>query len=145
MQAGKAEFSQWQVMKQQGHKINPCNSKLHPAAKAGIPPEADSELSVQEAYNPSSACFGCGARRRLGGPRRGGQAVVNRDFLFRCLDMAVESLVQQCFQALYGRAALTAGRSSPIAHPPPPPQLLLTAAQPSRCPPFPQETRTLTA
>eukprot|EP00877_Chromochloris_zofingiensis_P002939 jgi/Chrzof1/12646/Cz07g02070.t1 len=52
---------QWEVMVEQGHKINPCNSKLHPAVKeAGILPESEEELSVQQAYTPESKCFGCG-------------------------------------------------------------------------------------
>lgn len=53
--------TQWQWMVQQGHKINPCNSKLHPAVvEAGIEPEGEVELCVQEAYTPKSQCFGCG-------------------------------------------------------------------------------------
>lgn len=47
-------------MKEQGHKINPCNSDLHPAAEAGIKPEGEEELPVQEAYTPQSTCWGCG-------------------------------------------------------------------------------------
>jgi hypothetical protein len=43
----------------QGHRINPCNSLLHPAAEAGIAPEGD-ELCVQDAYTPHSTCWGCG-------------------------------------------------------------------------------------
>lgn len=43
-----------------GVKVNPCNSKLHPAVKElGCEPSGP-ELSVQEAYVPSSKCFGCG-------------------------------------------------------------------------------------
>jgi hypothetical protein len=41
-------------------QINPCNSMLHPAVEAGIPPEGGEELSVQQAYTPKSQCFGCG-------------------------------------------------------------------------------------
>ena len=33
--------AQWQFMKQQGHKLNPCNSLLHPAVEAGIQPDGD--------------------------------------------------------------------------------------------------------
>lgn len=47
-------------MQQQGHKLNPCNSPLHPAVNAGIQPDGNEEISVQEAYTPKSACFGCG-------------------------------------------------------------------------------------
>lgn len=53
--------SQWHWMVSQGHKINPCNSKLHPAVvDAGIQPEGMEELCVQQAYTPESQCFGCG-------------------------------------------------------------------------------------
>lgn len=53
--------NQWEWMKSQGHKINPCNSPLHPAVAEGLELEQDSaELSVQEAYTPSSLCYGCG-------------------------------------------------------------------------------------
>lgn len=46
----------------QGYDINPCHSKLHPAfTEAGIEPEEEEELPVQEAYTPESTCFGCGA------------------------------------------------------------------------------------
>ena len=51
----------WEWMRQQGHEINPCNSKHHPAVKAGIQPAAD-QTPVQEAYTPSSICWGCGER-----------------------------------------------------------------------------------
>ncbi len=50
---------QWEWMRQQGHEINPCNSKHHPAVKAGIQPAAD-QTPVQEAYTPNSICWGCG-------------------------------------------------------------------------------------
>lgn len=53
--------SQWHWMVSQGHKINPCNSMLHPAVKeAGILPEGSEEVPVQMAYTPKSHCFGCG-------------------------------------------------------------------------------------
>lgn len=53
--------TQWHWMIQQGHKINPCNSRLHPAVtEAGIEPEGQQELCVQQAYTPQSMCFGCG-------------------------------------------------------------------------------------
>lgn len=45
----------------QGFAVNPCNSKLHPSVtEAGIEPESEEELSVQEAYTPESTCWGCG-------------------------------------------------------------------------------------
>lgn len=51
----------WELLRSQGYDVNPCNSKLHPAVtEAGIVPESDEELSVQEAYTPESDCFGCG-------------------------------------------------------------------------------------
>lgn len=40
--------------------MNPCGSWHHPAVKAGLCP-AETEKSVQEAYTPTSTCFGCGA------------------------------------------------------------------------------------
>jgi acyl-coenzyme A thioesterase PaaI-like protein len=41
--------------------VNPCNSKLHPSVtEAGIEPESEEEVSVQEAYTPESTCWGCG-------------------------------------------------------------------------------------
>lgn len=53
--------NQWHWMVSQGHKINPCNSMLHPAVKeAGILPEGSEEVPVQIAYTPKSHCFGCG-------------------------------------------------------------------------------------
>eukprot|EP00882_Tetradesmus_deserticola_P018066 GHRQ01019389.1.p1 GENE.GHRQ01019389.1~~GHRQ01019389.1.p1 ORF type:complete len:167 (+),score=13.37 GHRQ01019389.1:342-842(+) len=52
---------QWHWMVSQGHQINPCNSKLHPAVtEAGIQPEGGEEVAVQVAYTPKSHCFGCG-------------------------------------------------------------------------------------
>ncbi len=50
---------QWEWMRRQGHEINPCNSKHHPAVKAGLQPAAD-QTPVQEAYTPNSICWGCG-------------------------------------------------------------------------------------
>ena len=48
----------------QGFAVNPCNSKLHPSfTEAGIEPDSEEELSVQEAYTPESNCWGCGACR----------------------------------------------------------------------------------
>ncbi|KAL4423625.1 hypothetical protein ABPG77_009212 [Micractinium sp. CCAP 211/92] len=53
--------SQWEVLRQQGFDVNPCNSRLHPSVtEAGIEPESGEELSVQEAYTPESSCWGCG-------------------------------------------------------------------------------------
>ncbi|KAI7839781.1 hypothetical protein COHA_006581 [Chlorella ohadii] len=44
-----------------GFQVNPCNSKLHPSVtEAGIEPDSEEELSVQEAYTPESTCWGCG-------------------------------------------------------------------------------------
>ncbi|DBB06145.1 TPA: hypothetical protein ACH3X3_009698 [Trebouxia sp. C0006] len=56
---------QWEWMRQQGHEINPCNSRHHPAVKAGIQPAAD-QTPVQEAYTPSSICWGCGPQNTQG-------------------------------------------------------------------------------
>ncbi|DBA68313.1 TPA: hypothetical protein ACH3X2_013628 [Trebouxia sp. C0005] len=56
---------QWEWMRQQGHEINPCNSKHHPAVKAGIQPAAD-QIPVQEAYTPNSICWGCGPQNAQG-------------------------------------------------------------------------------
>ena len=55
------ERGSWRFMQQQGHEINPCNSPLHPAVDDGISPDESVVLSVQEAYTPTSECFGCGA------------------------------------------------------------------------------------
>lgn len=53
--------NQWEWMKSQGHKINPCNSPLHPAVAEGLELDTSAnELSVQQAYTPNSLCFGCG-------------------------------------------------------------------------------------
>lgn len=53
--------SKWNVLKSEGYNVNPCNSKLHPAVvDAGIEPDSEEELPVQEAYTPESTCFGCG-------------------------------------------------------------------------------------
>ena len=43
-------------------KINPCNSPHHPAVVQGGLGYAKDEqqTSVQEAYTPLSACYGCG-------------------------------------------------------------------------------------
>jgi hypothetical protein len=56
----RTHSTSWQFMQQQGHKLNPCNSPLHPAVNAGIQPDGNEEISVQEAYTPQSGCFGCG-------------------------------------------------------------------------------------
>ena len=60
--SGRGSRQTWDVLKQQGFEVNPCNSPLHPAfTEAGIAVDADHpELPVQEAYTPESACFGCG-------------------------------------------------------------------------------------
>lgn len=53
--------SQWELLRNRGHIVNPCNSPLHPAVtNAGIEPEEGEELPVQVAYTPESSCFGCG-------------------------------------------------------------------------------------
>ncbi len=59
--AGQAPAGiEWEILKKEGHDINPCNSHLHPAVRAGIEPESEEVLSVQEAYTPDSVCWGCG-------------------------------------------------------------------------------------
>lgn len=51
----------------QGHKVNPCNSQLHPAVtEAGIAPDGSEEICIQEAYTPNSLCFGCGQANKEG-------------------------------------------------------------------------------
>ena len=56
-----SRVAQWAELAQQGVKVNPCCSVLHPAVKAGIlPVPEDSATSVQEAYDPHSVCFACG-------------------------------------------------------------------------------------
>ncbi|CAK0745314.1 hypothetical protein CVIRNUC_001611 [Coccomyxa viridis] len=63
--ATTAELQQWKWLKDRGHAVNPCNSKLHPAFAAGIIFEGE-ELSVQAAYTPNSNCFGCGPAAKDG-------------------------------------------------------------------------------
>ncbi len=60
----RSEGLKWSWLQKQGAEVNPCNSALHPAVLAGLKPKGN-ERSVQEAYNPSSQCFGCGARAGL--------------------------------------------------------------------------------
>ncbi|CAL8460796.1 g327 [Coccomyxa elongata] len=61
-----AEGQQWKWLSEQGVAVNPCNSKLHPAYQlAGMDVEGE-ELSVQAAYTPDSACFGCGPAAKDG-------------------------------------------------------------------------------
>ena len=56
------EGEQWKRLRDAGEKVNPCNSPLHPAVKAGTLAAADApRLSVQAAYDPRGMCFGCGA------------------------------------------------------------------------------------
>ena len=56
------EGEQWKRLRDAGEKVNPCNSPLHPAVKAGTVAAADApRLSVQAAYDPRGMCFGCGA------------------------------------------------------------------------------------
>ena len=57
---GMSQTLKWQWLKSQGADVNPCNSALHPSVTAGMPPSGDA-VPVQQAYNPSSTCFGCGA------------------------------------------------------------------------------------
>eukprot|EP00191_Tetraselmis_sp_GSL018_P005002 CAMPEP_0177610344 /NCGR_PEP_ID=MMETSP0419_2-20121207/19712_1 /TAXON_ID=582737 /ORGANISM="Tetraselmis sp., Strain GSL018" /LENGTH=216 /DNA_ID=CAMNT_0019105609 /DNA_START=646 /DNA_END=1296 /DNA_ORIENTATION=- len=61
-QGKKSERRRWEFLSRKEQALNPCNSPWHPAAKlAGINPKhSEQQLSVQEAYNPLSACFGCG-------------------------------------------------------------------------------------
>lgn len=54
-----AKKSTWKTLQDQGFDVNPCGSWHHPAVKAGLRP-AENEKSIQEAYTPSSTCFGCG-------------------------------------------------------------------------------------
>jgi len=61
------EGEQWKRLRDAGEKVNPCNSPLHPAVKAGTVAAADApRLSVQAAYDPRGMCFGCGAWLRAG-------------------------------------------------------------------------------
>lgn len=51
----------WKLLHKQGYEVNPCRSPLHPAViEAGIEPDSEEELSVQDAYTPESSCWGCG-------------------------------------------------------------------------------------
>ncbi len=60
-----AAAAEWARLQREGARVNPCNSRFHPAAKAGVAKaEAAGEpLSVQAAYDPLGMCFACGARR----------------------------------------------------------------------------------
>lgn len=59
---GAPKSALYAVVALQGYDVNPCHSKLHPAVtEAGIDPDEDEELPVQEAYTPESECWGCGA------------------------------------------------------------------------------------
>jgi hypothetical protein len=61
--------AEWERLKQQGVKLNPCGSAAHPAVAAGVvpPPPADApRLSVQEAYDPHGVCFACGPSAAAG-------------------------------------------------------------------------------
>jgi hypothetical protein len=76
--AGPAvDSEQWKRLQEAGEKINPCNSPLHPAVKAGTLPLPGSapRLSVQAAYDPRGMCFGCGASRRVAAGRNPRAAV----------------------------------------------------------------------
>ena len=61
-EANRAELDQWARLAAR-ERLNPCNSPLHPAAKAGlVPPQPGARaLSVQEAYDPQGMDFACGA------------------------------------------------------------------------------------
>ncbi len=52
--------SRWALLRERGINVNPCRSALHPSAEEGVPVDEGEELPVQEAYTPSSECFGCG-------------------------------------------------------------------------------------
>ncbi|KAK9796337.1 hypothetical protein WJX73_008642 [Symbiochloris irregularis] len=54
--------TEWHWLKERGIEVNPCNSKLHPAVVCGAfeVAEGSQEVSVQEAYTPNNACYGCG-------------------------------------------------------------------------------------
>ena len=64
---GMSDTLKWKWLKSQGAEVNPCNSAEHPSVMAGMPPSGD-EVSVQQAYNPGSSCFGCGATATLTHP-----------------------------------------------------------------------------
>ncbi|KAL6759972.1 HotDog domain-containing protein [Haematococcus lacustris] len=59
----KEAWASWHALVNQldEERINPCNSKLHPAVVEGVlqAPQGE-ELCVQEAYTSQSTCFGCG-------------------------------------------------------------------------------------
>lgn len=57
-----ASKENWEQLRDAGHKVNPCNSPLHPAALAGVPLASLDEAvkSIQESYDPHSLCFICG-------------------------------------------------------------------------------------
>jgi len=62
--------ARWDTLVQQGHDVNPCGSKFHPAATAGVLDANDAPTrSLQEAYCPASTCYGCGALRMRCAPR----------------------------------------------------------------------------
>ena len=51
----------WNVLVNQGHELNPCGSKFHPAQQAGVLGDVEvPERSLQEAYTPLSTAYGCG-------------------------------------------------------------------------------------
>ncbi|EFJ40497.1 hypothetical protein VOLCADRAFT_99697 [Volvox carteri f. nagariensis] len=58
--AAAGSSSSWEQLKNDGVRVNPCQSPHHPAAIEGVVELEGEELSVQEAYNPDSRCFGCG-------------------------------------------------------------------------------------
>ncbi|GLC36724.1 hypothetical protein PLESTM_000495300 [Pleodorina starrii] len=59
--AAAGTSSSWEQLKRDGVPVNPCQSPHHPAVVQGVVSTPKGEgLSVQEAYNPDSQCFGCG-------------------------------------------------------------------------------------
>ncbi|KAF5834906.1 hypothetical protein DUNSADRAFT_8177 [Dunaliella salina] len=56
----KDDRARWKALSSQEKEINPCNSQMHPAVRAGVITVEGQELSVQEAYTAKSHCFGCG-------------------------------------------------------------------------------------
>jgi hypothetical protein len=68
-EANRAELDQWARLAAR-ERLNPCNSPLHPAAKAGLVPAQPGAraLSVQEAYDPQGMDFACGACRVVCSP-----------------------------------------------------------------------------
>eukprot|EP00884_Botryococcus_braunii_P017515 jgi/Botrbrau1/4447/Bobra.0348s0035.1 len=65
--ASNHDGRKWEVLRSEGHDLNPCNSRLHPSVvEGGIEPRESTEIPVQEAYTPDSRCFGCGPSAQEG-------------------------------------------------------------------------------